>query len=94
MEDLMSPVMYQDTPSSFGMQPMPYMHGGIYGGMYPAYGTSGLRPALSEDKFQKIQKVKEDDKKTARKAAIGFGIGAAALITLGTIFKVPKLSII
>ena len=86
-DNLMAPVMYQDIGSSFMMQPMPMMAPGFYGGMtpglmYPGYGTGGLRPALSEDKFEKLEKRDQKDKSLLKKVCKFVGYTALALLGL------------
>ena len=95
-DNLMAPVMYQDIASSYGMQPMPMLAPGFYGGMtpglmYPGYGVGGLRPALSEDKFEKLEKRDQKDKNLFKKVFKAVGYTALALlgISLGKKY-IPK----
>ena len=89
-DNLMAPVMYQDIASSFAMQPIPMMTPGFYGGitpglMYPGYGgTTTLKPALSEDKFEKLEK--RDQKDNALYKKIFKTVGYTALALLGITF--------
>ncbi len=75
---MITPVMYQDIPSSFMMQPMMPMYGGMYGGMYPAYGVGTLRPALPNDKFQKLENKNKEGRNAIKKTAIALAILTAA----------------
>ncbi len=84
-DNLMAPVMYQDLRSSFAMQPIPMMAPGFYGGitpglMYPGYGTGTFKPALSEDKFEKLEKRDQKDKNLLKTVAKVIGYTALALL--------------
>lgn len=90
-DNMMTPVIYQDIPSSYGMMGMPMM--GMYGGMmpgmmYPNFGINGLRPALSEDKFQKFEAKEKEDTQNFKKVALGVG---GALLGIFAISKCSKL---
>lgn len=84
-EDMMvTPVMYQDIPSSFMMQPMPMMMPGMMAGMYPMYGIGPMQPVLNDDKFERLEKKEAESKNSAAKA----GIALATLTALGLfVFK-------
>jgi len=89
-ENMMSPVMYQDIGTSFAMQPMPMMGmpGMMPGMMYPGYGVGTLRPALSEDKFQKFEEKKQGDKNLAKNLALIVGGTLLAMCCLSKAKKV------
>lgn len=96
-DNLMAPIMYQDIASSFAMQPIPMMAPGFYGGMtpglmYPGYGTGTLKPALSEDKFEKLEKRDQKDKNLLKTVAKVIGYTALAFlgIKLGRKY-IPKV---
>lgn len=81
---MVTPAIYQDIPTSFMMNPMPMMPMyGMYPGMYPTYGVGAMRPALSNDKFQKLEDKEKETKHTLGKT----GIIAAALITAAVLFS-------
>lgn len=81
---MVTPAIYQDIPTSFMMNPMPMMPMyGMYPGMYPTYGVGPMRPALSNDKFQKLEDKEKETKHTLRNT----GIIAAALITAAVLFS-------
>ena len=89
-ENIMTtPVIYQDIPSSFMMNPMPMMP--MYGA-YPYYGVSPMKPVLNNDKFQKIEEKNKETKHTIRNTAIIGGIATAALLLLGKKFKAPGIN--
>ena len=89
-ENMMTtPVIYQDIPSSFMMNPMPMMP--MYGA-YPYYGVSPMKPVLNNDKFQKIEEKNKETKHTIRNTAIIGGIATAALLLLGKKFKAPGIN--
>lgn len=85
-ENMMAPVMYQDIASSYGMQPMPMMAPGFYGGLTPGLMYPGIRPnmrpQLSEDKFEKLQEKKQQDKNLFKKACKFVGYTLLALVGL------------
>ncbi len=89
-DNMMAPVMYQDIGSSYGMMPMPMMgFPGMYPGMmYPGFGVGTLRPALSEDKFQKFEQKKQGDKNLAKKILT---IAGGSLLLVFGISKAKKI---
>ena len=90
-ENMMTtPVIYQDIPSSFMMNPMPMMP--MYGA-YPYYGVSPMKPVLNNDKFQKIEEKNKETNHTIRNTAIIGGIATAALLLLSKKFKAPKINL-
>ncbi len=88
-ENMMAtPVMYRDIASSFMMNPMPIMP--MYG-MTPYYGVTPMQPALSNDKFEKINDKEKETKHSLINALLIGGIITTAAVIFGKIFKVPKL---
>lgn len=83
---MITPVMYQDIPSSFMMRPMPMM--GMYGGMMPTYGVAPMQPKHADDTFEKIQAKDKETKHTMRNA----GIALTVLTAIGLLFG-KKLNI-
>lgn len=81
---MVTPVMYQDIPSSFMMQPMMLP---MYGGMYPSYGVGQLQPALPNDKFQKLETKNQESKQAIKKTAITLALLTAAGIFISKKFK-------
>lgn len=81
---MITPVMYQDIPSSFMMQPMMPMYGGMYGGT--AYGVGKLQPALPNDKFQKLENKNKEGRNAIKKTAIALALLTAAAIFLTKTF--------
>lgn len=87
---MITPVIYQDIPSSFMMNPMPMMP--LYGA-YPYYGITPMKPVLNNDKFEKIEEKNKETRNTLRNTAIIGGIATAALIFLSKKFKVPGINL-
>ncbi len=87
---MITPVIYQDIPSSFMMNPMPMMP--LYGA-YPYYGITPMKPVLNNDKFEKIEEKNKETRHTLKKTAIIGGIATAALIFLSKKFKVPGITL-
>ncbi len=79
---MVTPAIYQDIPSSYGMTPMP-MYGGC---MYPTYGISGLKQVPANDKFEKFQAKDKETSSSMKKA----GIAVAVLGTAGWLFALKK----
>ena len=89
---LSTPPMYRDIGSTFlayqmpvPMVGMPYVGGG--------YGISPMKPALSADKFEAIQRKKEKDKAQTKKVLGIVGGAIAAAVTLTVLKKkVPAVN--
>lgn len=69
---MITPAIYQDIPSSFMMNPMMMPMMPMYG-MYPSYGITTMRPALPNDKFEKLQAKKRETQKTAKNTSLILG---------------------
>ncbi len=90
-ENMMTtPVIYQDIPSSFMMNPMPIMP--MYGA-YPSYGIAPMRPVLPNDKFEKLEEKNKETKRAIRNTAIIGTLATIALIFLGKKIKAPNISL-
>lgn len=84
-EMLSTPPMYRDIGSTFRAFEMPLpVYGMSYGCGY--YGGSSLKPTLTHDKFESVQKLKEKQSKDVKKILGGIG-GALLAICALAIFK-------
>lgn len=81
---MVTPAIYQDIPSSYGMTPMPMCGYPMCG--YPTYGISGLKQVPANDKFEKIQAKDKETGSSMKKA----GIAVAILATAGWLFALKK----
>lgn len=79
---MFTPVMYQDIPSSFMMQPMPMMNPFAGPMMYPTYGVGTMQP-LKDDKFERLQQKDNETKQTMLKA----GLTLAGIVAIGMLCK-------
>ncbi len=85
---LTTPLVYQDVPSGFMMNPIMPMYGS---GIYPYYGLAPMKPVLNKDKFEKLREKQNEAKHTVRNTLIIGGLTTLALVILGKKFKAPSI---